>query len=311
MLPLPSERDVVTPVHTPVVLTPIPIKERKRYPVLGSEVQPILHGSTCLVGPSGSGKTTLLLNFLQRTLGPLTRVFLLGSTMSNDPAWRAIQEWLTEHGITNVAYTSIFEERPTGKEGKTKKVNLLTEFMKLMEAQAAEEKEKRRQEDSGEWVRKPGDPIGGGWDRPPPKKEREFLPTIDPFLVNIKGKGTFEYPGIIFVLDDLSNELRNPAVSHLLRKCRHYRCAIYLSSQHWCDVDSAARQNLRQWHLFGRLSPEKLKSLYEAIQPADCSFEKFERRYRHATQEPHSFLTINTQSGKMLQNFNKEYVPAK
>jgi hypothetical protein len=294
--------DLVRTVATPVRLKPIPYTESGgKYPVLGGAFVPHLYCSSSLVGRVGSGKTSWLFNALDQCAGPETVVLIFSSTIYSDKGWIAILKWLEENRIAHSAYTSIYQ---TGKDGQRR--NLISEFMEGCVAQGKIDLAKRESEGKAKPY-EPGTPLGGNWGtEKDQKKEKEFLPTLDPYLVKIGGV-KYQYAPFILIFDDLAEDLRDKQVDLLVRKYRHFHTKIFISSQHYVDANSPSRQNIRLWILFGGLGPSKLKLVYEASGP-DCSLEKFERRYADATAEKYSTLVIDVENNKMYKGTEHEYL---
>ena len=67
-------------------------------------------------------------------------------------------------------------------------------------------------------------------------------------------KDRFQTPEYIFILDDLSDEMGSASVTALLKKNRHFRCKVILSSQYPNDLSKSARKQIDIWILFKSLS---------------------------------------------------------
>lgn len=295
--PVDSTPDLVRTVASPVKLKPIPVKVTgQKYPVLGNGLIKSLYSSAALVGPVASGKTTCVFNILDQCCGPETVVIIFSSTIHSDDGWIAIIEWLNQNNIAHVAYTSIFTQGPQGKR------NLVQEFMDGCIAQGAIDLAKR--ENEGKVIHMPGKPLGGGWHEKPDTKE--FLPTLDPYLVKVD-KVKYQYAPFVLVFDDLAEDLRAPAIALLIRKYRHFHAKVVISSQHFVDAQPGARQNIRDWFLFRGLDYHKLNTIFGAT-GSNVSFEKFQRRYKDATLEEHGFLHVDVASRSMQAGVEKEYI---
>lgn len=299
--------DLVRTVATPFTPKPIPfIEGASKWPVLGSSLVDHLYCASSIVGRVGSGKTRWIFNALDQCCGPETVVLIFSSTIYSDKSWIAILKWLETNRIAHVAKVSIYEE------GR----NLVKEFMAGCIAQGKIDLAKRAAE--GDLKKSPahqfGQPIGGNWGKAEEdlpggkKKKKEFLPTLDPYLVKVGGQ-KYQYAPFVLIFDDLAEDLRDKEMDLLVRKYRHFHCKIFISSQHYVDSNSPSRQNIRLWILFGGLGPSKLKLVYEAAGP-DCTLDKFERRYRDATLEKYHYLTIDVEKNEMMKDSNMLYVKA-
>lgn len=110
----------------------------------------------------------------------------------------------------------------------------------------------------------------------------------------------------LIVLDDLSSELKYPSVDALLKKNRHLKAKVIVSSQYICDLRPEARKQLDYVLVFKSLPKEKLETLYKDTD-ISLDFNKFENVYKIATKEPFSFLYIDVRNDKFRQNFNQEF----
>ncbi len=115
--------------------------------------------------------------------------------------------------------------------------------------------------------------------------------------------GGYIVPEYIFVFDDLSNELKDPVVSHLLKTNRHYKSKIIISSQYVQDVMPSSRKQIDYWLLFGGHSPDKLEVIHRDADTR-LTFEQFVRVYRDVTKENYQFLLLNTADDEYQKNFD-------
>ena len=97
------------------------------------------------------------------------------------------------------------------------------------------------------------------------------------------------YPNYIFVFDDLGEEIGDKSLTALLKKNRHFRCKVIISSQNLKDIPPQARRQIDLWLLFSGLSENILKTVH---QDADfpVGLEKFVAGYKQATTNPYSFM---------------------
>ena len=100
-------------------------------------------------------------------------------------------------------------------------------------------------------------------------------------------------PEYIFIFDDLSNELRDPLVAHLLKTNRHYKSKVIVSTQYVKDMKPASRKQVDYWLLFGGHSPDKLEVIfYDA--DTRLSLTQFINLYKQVTATPYQFLLLDT-----------------
>jgi hypothetical protein len=289
-----STRDIIRPIPNAPKLRPLPEQKRKKkYPVMGSWLVTQLCSSVNIRGRVGSGKSVIVEIILNSRCGPQTKVLIFSQSAYSDKEWLKIGDMLTREGIKHVIKTSIFDILPDGT-----KVNHIKDFIEAelkqgeldtIELKKWEEKQKGKSKNSGILV-----------DDPYFKKEekRPFLPTKDPYLLNVGGQ-QMEYCPWIIVLDDISSEMKNPWVTILIKQFRHYHATVILSSQSVTDSNPDQRQNFRQWFLFEGVSDSKLKMIHETI-GSDLPLERFIERYHVATKEKYSFLNIDTVRHTMM-----------
>jgi len=300
--PIDTVPDLVRTVASPVKLKLIPIKVKgQKYPILGGGLINNLYSAIAEVGPVASGKTSFIFNVLDQCCGPETVVLIFSSTIHSDKGWIAILEWLDQNHIAHAAYTDIFMDGPNGKR------NLIDEFMEGCIAQGEIDLAKRKNEGKAGNTWSPGKPIGGGWHEPVENK-KEFLPTLDPYLVKVD-KVKYVYQPWIIIMDDIAESLRNPSIGILIRKYRHFHAKVIVSSQHFVDAQSGARQNIRDWLLFRGLDYHKLMTIYGAT-GTDITFDRFQRRYKDATTEKYKFLHIDVEHQSMKSGTEREYLKA-
>jgi hypothetical protein len=299
--PVDTTPDLVRTVASPVKLKLIPVKDKgQKYPYLGAGLISGLYSAIAEVGPVKSGKTSVIFNILDQCAGPETVVLIFSQTIHSDKGWMAILEWLDQNNIPHAAKTSIYAEGPEGKH------NFIKDFMQGCIAQGAIDEAKRDNEGKAANTWRPGRPIGGNWHEPVDTK-KEFLPTLDPYLVKVD-KVKYQYAPFIVVLDDIAEEMRDPQVGILIRQYRHWHAKVIVSSQHFVDAQPAARQNIQDWFLFESLDRFKLQTIYGVIPHARVDFDRFQRRYHDATAEKYGFLHIDVDNRTMKKGTEKEYL---
>jgi hypothetical protein len=114
-------------------------------------------------------------------------------------------------------------------------------------------------------------------------------------------------PDFIFVFDDISNELKNPILAAFLKKNRHTKSRIIISSQYILDLQPQARSQIDDLIIFKGIDEERLLQLYKNI---DCSvsFEIFKEIYHDATTEKFNFLFYDKNKCEFRKNFNQKYI---
>lgn len=107
----------------------------------------------------------------------------------------------------------------------------------------------------------------------------------------------------IVVIDDMSYEMKNPALATFLKNGRHYRIRTILSSQYYNDLAKNIRAQIEYFILFGGVSNDKLEEIH---MNADISipYEEFKEAYDNATNQKYNFLFVDKNRDELRHNFN-------
>jgi hypothetical protein len=114
----------------------------------------------------------------------------------------------------------------------------------------------------------------------------------------------YQSPEYIFVLDDLSDELRKPIIATFLKKNRHFVAKIIISSQHVNDLLPAARKQLDYVILFKGHEQKKIDEIHRDVD-VNVPRDEFYELYKFATEKPFSFLYVDVRGGTFRRNFNE------
>ncbi|EGG18093.1 hypothetical protein DFA_06760 [Cavenderia fasciculata] len=97
-------------------------------------------------------------------------------------------------------------------------------------------------------------------------------------------------PDYLIIFDDLSNELKDPSITKLMKIQRHFSTKIIISTQSWKDTSSHIRKgNLDYVLLFKNIPTETLKIIYDELSLA-IPFKLFTEIYSYSTKEKFHFL---------------------
>lgn len=264
--------------------------------VLGKEMFPELYANIYIAGKKKSGKTQLLYNILKRCANKSTKVQLFSATVDKDPTYKEIARMLKSRGVDFETFDHFIDED---------KNDLLAQFI----AQAKEEAEAEGREE-----------------KPVPQTSRKFVPIEEARMLfgdelprsqiakqeaaeakaeadeaaaaaakaakkKQKGKGKLA-PEYILCFDDLGEDLRKKSISQLLIKNRHFRCKTIILSQWLSYLRPTAVRQLDYAVLFGGFPTDKLEELHQKLDISEAP-EDFIQRYKNATNEKYSFLTID------------------
>jgi hypothetical protein len=116
----------------------------------------------------------------------------------------------------------------------------------------------------------------------------------------------YEVPEYIFVFDDLSDQLKSKSLTALLKKNRHFKCKIIVSSQYLHDLEPQALKQMDYWLIFAGQPLEKLQKIYKDADVA-VDFETFVKVYQNATAKEYCFMYVDVQKDKFRKCFTDEY----
>ena len=212
-----------------------PVKLNKIDPknVKGGKLFEELYANIFICAKKKSGKSTVVFNILKKCVGKDTRIVIFSATVNKDPTYRAMVNHFEEKGNTVITYTSI-------KEGNQDNLNTIVEMLRDPDEVEEEEEES----DEGVPFLITDETL---------KKKRKRKPR----------KPKYVAPEIIFVLDDLSTELRFPSIGMLLKSNRHYKSKVILSSQYVHDMKPESMMQLDYVLLFGGHTLEKLEIVHK------------------------------------------------
>jgi hypothetical protein len=67
----------------------------------------------------------------------------------------------------------------------------------------------------------------------------------------------------VIIFDNLSSDLKDPNVSHILKKNRHLKTKIIISSQYILDIAPISRRQIYVNMLFSGLNEDKLMEVFK------------------------------------------------
>jgi hypothetical protein len=246
-------------------------------PVKGRDLFPEVYANIFFCARKKSGKSCAIAHIIDKCSTSETRVIAFVSTLRRDPTWRTIQAMCEKKKIEFTGYTSIKDE--------SSKEDILSTIVRTLEETCGDGKEDEEESASAPC------PIIVDTDEDPrgkkPKKPKEKAPKI------------------IFVFDDLSGELQSPSLTQLLKKNRHFKCKVLLSSQYWNDIALQGRKQIDYVLLYRGLaqSMSKLEDIYKNCD-LSCPFEVFVSVYRYCTAKKFNFMYIDVVDSVFRKNFS-------
>lgn len=252
----------------------------KQLPVLGGDIIAEVYANISMIGRKMVGKTSTLYHILTQTLGADSYVYIFSHTINQDKSWINIKKWLKRNDIEFEEFTEV-----TGN---------LEPIIELLRIEA---KERRMEEDKEMEAKELGKLT------PPPTKQIfKIDDTEDEKKVKEKKKKGKKWltAQVFFIFDDISDELRIPAVSALLKENRHWLSKVIMSSQEVMKLDPASRKMTDVWLIY-RGEQNKLPQIYKDAE-IKFPYELFEQMYEKSTNtERLKYWQGDTE--KILYNF--------
>lgn len=265
-----------------IKIKPVKVPIIEKTEIKGAQLFDIFPYNLFIASKKKSGKTSLISNIIQKTTDKDTIFYLFVSTHAIDPSWKSIIETLDKRGCEVNVYDSI-------SEGKH---NYLDEVINKLNNDDDDKKLKGKGKQALTILPQSSMKIykGGG----PVEIIEEELPE------NKKKKKTPKY---LFIFDDISNQLKNAAVSRFLKIHRHFGASCIISSQYVKDLQPQAITQIDYFITFKNFSEEKLMHIWKLLD-LSIDFEKYLQLYYYATKEPFSFLYTNVRSEEFRKSFS-------
>ena len=119
-----------------------------------------------------------------------------------------------------------------------------------------------------------------------------------------------QVPKRVVILDDLAiEELHDPSVDTSLKKTRHYKARVIISSQHIMHITKTAFAQISLVCLWKGFSADYIKRLVDGRLTTSLEYKQFYLLYKEITKEPYSFLTIYQQDDQLRRKFDLPPIP--
>lgn len=295
------------------VVRPIINSSKDKF-IRGSDLIPECYSNIIIWGGKGKGKSTLVYRLMQN-VAHRCNVVVFSSTVNNDPTYKKMIKMLKDKKKCNVEVFDHFIDDESG-------MNRLSEFRKLLQqkydneddiveqgtvnVETVEDKEKPKEQ-----IIDPKLIYGyvNFGDPPAPEPEPEPEPEPKKPKITKRRPKTAEF---IFIMDDLSSDLRDKAVYKLMNTNRHFKMKTITCIHGLTDLSPNALQNVDIILALPDLPEEKIKNLQEKI---GLTFKNDSRHnnvlwnaYNDATEKPFNFLYIDRNSGNLRKNFNERII---
>lgn len=214
--------------HETVEAVPLLVNVDKR-PILGADLFDEVYANIFLCARKKSGKSSVIYNIIKKCANRHTTVIAFVSTLHKDDTWSTIQKHCEYNHIPFIGHTSL-----KGDRNEDILLQLINELQ-------MEQKQEVKQ-----------------------IKKDSVLVFDDEHEVKEKRvkKSKFRSPEYLFIFDDLSNELKSLSLMTLIKKNRHFRSKIIISSQYMNDMAPSSRAQLDYFLIFKGITKEKLIDIY-------------------------------------------------
>ena len=258
------------------VSLPPEIKKDTR-PVKGGDMFPEVFGNIFIASSKKSGKTTVIYNILKKCIGKDTTVIFFVSTLFKDPTYLSMMKMLDANGINYIPHTSLKED---GVDHLAELVDALKHKCKEEYYQQGEEKQVKN-------------------------KKCVLMENEEEDDKKEKKKSKYLAPDYLLIFDDLSEDLKSPSLTTLLKKNRHYGMKIIVPSQYWNDILLESRNQCDYVLIFKNIAKEKIAEIRKNVS-MPLENEEFYKIYKFATSTPYSFLYYDKANDTYRKNFNIE-----
>jgi len=235
-----------------------------------------------------SGKTSNIFFTLRKIMGKNTKLIVFCSTVHKDPSWVFIIKYFKAKGIDVETHTSLKEEGH----------DLLDLQVRKLENEIDPEEDEEEEIPPKEILKQKGAGI----------MNTILLHNLPPEITGAgekkERKSKYNERKYIWVLDDLSTELKSLSLVGLLKKSRHFG-TVLMSSQYYLDIKPESRAQIDYFLIYGGQREDKLEAIYK---DADLSIEydEFIKLYNVATEDKYSFLYVDVRDVQFRKNFNTE-----
>ena len=260
------------------------VKPLDNRPVKGAKLFDNMTGNVFISAKTNSGKTCTVAHIIEKCADRNTTVIAFCSTIYDDDSWAAIQEHCEKAKIPFIGHQSMINDDGVNE------VTALLEQLKE-EAKARDELEKQQKENGKKRRVKPLMLC----DTDSEDEDEEDKPK----------KSKYQTPKYIIIFDDLAEEIKSKFLAQLLKKSRHYKMKVIVSSQYYLDCERGGRKQFFYYLIYGGTEEETLEKIRKDS-GVPIPKETFLKLYLNATKEQYSFFYIS-RKGQYRKNFNQEY----
>ena len=279
----------------------IPIPNEDTRPIKGFKICEEVYANIFLCAKKKSGKTSAIFKIIKECSNKDTIIIIFCSTVYKDKNWIQMRKHFEKKNEIRV-FTSIYED---GEDQLHKLINDLN--CQAQENKNDENNEKESEEleidRCDDIIEKLKNHYLSSIGKGTPKEENEDAENNK----KKQRKSKHRAPEYIIVFDDLSTELKSRSLLDLLKKNRHYKTKLIISSQWVHDLLPESRKQIDLFLIFKGFSDAKMKELYKDSD-SSIPFETFIEVYKKATELPYSFLYVDTRSDSFRCCFDKQFI---
>jgi hypothetical protein len=279
----------------------------EKLPVKGREIFAHPYGTIAFVGKTGSGKSVTMFHYIKHTLDKRTKVFIISTTVTFDKLWVHARDYMDKQGIK---YEHFPEIKMEGKNGKL--VNVLKSYIcPLMDSYVEKKYDKNgwKEDESLEFM-----------DHLMPSKSDKPLPKRLYGLCVLNGPPAPEYqrkhdpnehlvdrvPDFAIFFDDVSElDLKSRILTDLIKRNRHFRCRVFIGTQHLIHVKKDAWDQIHCVHMWDGFSGDYMEKMHKRVNTR-LPRENYMWLYDRVTEQPHTFLTHYPIATAIPNNKNEE-----
>jgi hypothetical protein len=262
-----------------IKIKPVKFKDEDLRPIKGEDMVTELYSQIFIVAKKNSGKSTVLYNLIPKLTDKTTKIYAFCSSIYQDKIWKHIKESLKEKNIEFKFFDSIID----CESGENNLAEILDEIKTEKKLEEEEVKDERKQKLTGILFDDSDDEE---------KKER---------------KKKYRVPEYLFIFDDISGELKNSTLLGLLKKNRHFKSKVIISSQYPYDLLPESRKQIDLWLFFQGETEAKLLTLYKDMD-SSLEFNQFYQLYKKATEIKYDFFYCDARLSDYRINFDLKFI---
>ena len=221
----------------PKIKIPEPVEN-----ILGGNIFSLQHCNILNCGRTGSGKSTIIAKILKACCDKNTKVIIFSRSHNNDKIYEEIKRDLKSRDITFEAHDSIYDD-----DGQ----NMIDKWVK--------EANNTREEDK------------------PIKIKHIDRKTGECELLDLPEKKKQKSPELFIIFDDITGEIKDPAVKSLCNMSRHFRSKIMLTCHALNDIQPDTKLQCDYLLIIGNHPIHLLEKIHKES-ALNCNFDRSEER---------------------------------